>query len=102
MISLLTDLNIAKSAFSKKNLNNERHINYVSLVYNKYKIDSTRFINSNYYYTSKLEEYDLIFKEVKKKLLLQREALDKIVNDDIREEEGEEEINELIRRKKRN
>ena len=104
MVLLLTDLNIAKSAYNKKNLNNERNINYVVLVYNKYKIDSTRFLNSNYYYTSKLEEYDLIFKEVKKSLLLQREVLNKIVNDDIREEEveEEEEINELIRRKKRN
>ena len=104
MVLLLTDLNIAKSAYNKKNLNNERNINYVALVYNKYKIDSTRFLNSNYYYTSKLEEYDLIFKEVKKSLLLQREVLNKIVNDDIREEEveEEEEINELIRRKKRN
>ena len=61
MALLITDLYIAKSAYSEKNINNERKINYVPLIYNKYKIDSTRFISSNYYYTSKLEEYDLNF-----------------------------------------
>lgn len=72
MVLILTDLYIAKSASTEKNTNNERKINYVPLVYNKYLIDSTRFINSNYYYTSKLEEYDLIFKDVKATILLKK------------------------------
>jgi hypothetical protein len=72
MVLILTDLYIAKSASTEKNTNNERKINYVPLVYNKYLIDSTRFINSNYYYTSKLEEYDLIFKDVKANILLKK------------------------------
>ena len=72
MVLILTDLYIAKSASPEKNINNERKINYVPLVYNKYLIDSTRFINSNYYYTSKLEEYDLIFKDVKATILLKK------------------------------
>ena len=75
MVLLLGDLYIAKSAYNKKNLHNERNINYVPLIYTKYRIDSTRFINSNYYYTSKLEEYTLIFKEVKVHLELQQKAL---------------------------
>jgi hypothetical protein len=79
MVLLLTDLYIAKSASPEKNINNERKINYVSLVYNKYLIDSTRFMNSNYYYTSKLEEYDLIFKEVKENLALKREKIEEKV-----------------------
>jgi hypothetical protein len=81
MVLLLTDLYIAKSAFSEKNINNERKINYTSLVYNKYLIDSSRFINSNYYYTSKLEEYDLIFKEVKAKLMLRKKVLEENLRD---------------------
>ena len=81
MVLLLTDLYIAKSAFSDKNINNERKINYTSLVYNKYLIDSSRFINSNYYYTSKLEEYDLIFKEVKAKLMLRKKVLEENLRD---------------------
>jgi len=72
MVLILIDLYIAKSASTEKNTNNERKINYVPLVYNKYLIDSTRFINSNYYYTSKLEEYDLIFKDVKATILLKK------------------------------
>jgi hypothetical protein len=72
MVLILIDLYIAKSASTEKNINNERKINYVPLVYNKYLIDSTRFINSNYYYTSKLEEYDLIFKDVKATILLKK------------------------------
>jgi len=72
MVLILTDLYIAKSASPEKNINNERKINYVPLVYNKYLIDSTRFINSNHYYTSKLEEYDLIFKDVKATILLKK------------------------------
>ena len=82
MVLLLTDLYIAKSANIEKNLNNERKINYISLVYHKYRIDSTRFIGSNYYYTSKLEEYDLIFKEVNAKLTHKKKELEKHVDDD--------------------
>ena len=81
MVLLLTDLYIAKSASSEKNLNNERGINYTSFVYNKYKIDSTRFNSSNFYYTSKLEEYDLIFKEVKEKLLLKKIKIEDKIKD---------------------
>jgi len=83
MALLITDLYIAKSAFTEKNSNNERKIDYVPLIYNKYQIDSTRFISSNYYYTSKLEEYDLIFKEVKAKLMLKKVAIEKNVRDEI-------------------
>lgn len=83
MVLLLTDLYIAKSASNEKNINNERKINYVSLVYNKYLIDTTRFISSNFYYTSKLEEYDLIFKEVKANLTLKKEEIEKKRRDEV-------------------
>ena len=87
MALLLADLFIAKSASNKKNLNNERNINYAPLIYTKYKIDSTRFIHSNYYYTSKLEEYNLIFTAVKAHLKEQKKVLEnKIKTDDIERE----------------
>lgn len=89
MVLLLTDLYIAKSAYAEKNTNNERKINYVPLVYNKYLIDSTRFSSSNYYYTSKLEEYNLIFKEVETKLALKKEELEKIVRNQLMNPEDE-------------
>lgn len=79
MVLLLTDLYIAKSAFREKNLNNEIKLNYHHLIYNIYKVDSSRFIRSNFYYTSKLEEYDLIFKEVKSLLEKKKAEIDKKV-----------------------
>ncbi len=81
MVLLLTDLYIAKNAFHEKNIRNEKKVNYMPLVYNKYKIDSTRFYISNFYYTSKLEEYDLIFKEVGEKLKQKKDSLEKIIEE---------------------
>jgi len=89
MVLLLTDLYIAKSAFNEKNTNNERKINYVPLVYNKYLIDSTRFSSSNYYYTSKLEEYNLIFKEVNERLALKKTQLEETVRNQLLDPERE-------------
>tara|TARA_R110002124_G_scaffold54759_2_gene155462 strand:- start:5775 stop:6095 length:321 start_codon:yes stop_codon:yes gene_type:complete len=77
MVLLLTDLFIAKSALVEKNIQNQRKINYTPLVYNKYKIDSTRFSSSNFYYTSKLEEYELIYKAVNDNLLAKKDELEK-------------------------
>lgn len=88
MVLLLTDLYIAKTAFHEKNLNNERKVNYTPLVYKKFKIDSTRFIKSNFYYTSKLDEYDLIFNEVKEKLIAKRKELEDKINADLKEKEN--------------
>ena len=81
MVLLLTDLFIAKSAFNEKNIKNQRKINYIPLVYNKYKIDSTRFKSSNFYYTSKLEEYELIYNEVNEILLAKKAALEESLKD---------------------
>ena len=77
MTLLLTDLFIARSAFIEKNTRNQRKVNYMPLVYNKYKIDSTRFTSSNFYYTSKLDEYELIYKAVNEKLRAKKKALEK-------------------------
>jgi hypothetical protein len=68
MTSLIVDMYIASSARNVKNINLEKKVNYMSLVYNKYKIDSIRFQESNTYYTSKYEEYELLIKDVKQRL----------------------------------
>lgn len=75
MVLLYTDLYIARSAIHEKNSNNERNVNYMPLVYKKYLIDSTRYKRSNFYYTSKLVEYDIIFKKVRENLLLKTSEL---------------------------
>ena len=65
MVSLLTDMYVASSAKNQKNKFLKREKNYMILVYEKYKIDSTRFDASNIYYTSKVDEYAEILKKVK-------------------------------------
>ncbi len=68
MVDLLTDMYIANAAFSVKNKNLNRKIDYVPLVYEKYQIDSLRFDSSNLYYMSRIDDYELIYKEVEVRL----------------------------------
>lgn len=68
MISLLTDMYIASSAKNQKNKFLKREKNYMFLVYEKYRIDSTRFDASNTYYTSMVDEYTEILNKVKKNI----------------------------------
>jgi uncharacterized protein YxeA len=77
MVALLADLYIAIAAFYEKNIHLERKVNYIPFIYNRYKIDSARFQTSNFYYTSVIDEYDALFKEVKDKLLAHKELLKK-------------------------
>ncbi len=68
MVLLLTDMYIASSAKNQKNKFLEREDNYMFLVYEKYKIDTTRFDVSNVYYTSQVDEYTEILKKVKRNI----------------------------------
>ena len=68
MVALLTDMYLASSAKNVKNKFLKREKNYVGLVYEKHKIDSTRFNMSNIYYTSIADEYTEILKKVKSNL----------------------------------
>ena len=68
MIDIWVDLYIAKGARSVKTKDLRRNIDYVPLVLRKYHIDSAQFSNSNIYYTSRIDEYEKMFKEVKKRL----------------------------------
>ena len=76
MVDLITDLAIATSAEHVKNLNLERNVNYFPQVFEKYHIDSTRFKESNYYYTSKIDEYDEILKKVEASLKTLKKEFD--------------------------
>ncbi len=68
MVDLLTDLFIAMNAQTTKNIDLKRNVNYFPLVFEKYKIDSTQFKESNYYYTSKVDDYDDILNDVQVRL----------------------------------
>jgi len=68
MIDLLYDMHLAVGTSNLRNKSNEKDRNYMSLVYEKYRIDSTRFAISNIYYTSQAVEYEEMFEEVERRL----------------------------------
>lgn len=76
MVDLLTDMLIASGAENIKNSNLERNVNYLPLVYEKYGIDSTQFKESNYYYTSRIDDYEKILKKVDERLKSIKKELD--------------------------
>ncbi|QTD36541.1 DUF4296 domain-containing protein [Polaribacter batillariae] len=90
MSLLLQEMMIASSAKFIKNTNNEKNINYMSLVYDKFKIDSSRFMESNFYYMSKIDLYQKMLENAKKNLETktaffkkQKAALDSIRKDSL-------------------
>lgn len=68
MVILIQEMMIASSAKFVNNINSERDIHYMAFVYEKYKIDSSRFNRSNTYYISTIDEYIKLFREVKDSL----------------------------------
>ena len=68
MAALLTDLYLANSSKSYRNKQNERNIDYTHLVYEKHGIDSGQFRRSNFYYTTKIDDYEKIYLEVEKNI----------------------------------
>jgi hypothetical protein len=77
MVDLLSDMLIASGAENIKNEDLERNVNYFPLVFEKYGIDSTRFKESNFYYTSRIDDYEEILKNVEERLKAQKKVLDK-------------------------
>lgn len=68
MVDLLTDLYLANGGDHIKNINKQRNVNYFPFVFEKHQIDTTRFRESNYYYTSRIDDYDEILKKVEERL----------------------------------
>lgn len=68
MTDLLYEMHIAIGTSNIKNVHLEKNRNYMSLVYDKYGIDSTQFASSNLYYTSNIIEYEEIYEEVERRL----------------------------------
>lgn len=79
---------LATSARNIKNKNAQRRFSYIPLVYEKYKIDSTRFKESSLYYTSKIDEYEPMLKQIQE--LLEKErgvyARQRTVRDSIKQD----------------
>jgi len=81
MIDLLVDIQLARGAKSVKNKYGKRNIDYMYLVYEKYHIDSTRFAESNFYYTTDVDQYADILKKVKNQIIEKRDFYEKIVRE---------------------
>jgi hypothetical protein len=68
MIDLLYDMHLAVGTSNIQNIHLEKNRNYMSLVYQKHNIDSTRFAESNLYYTAHIQDYEEIFEEVERRI----------------------------------
>jgi len=68
MVDLLFDMHIAAATSNVSNLESEKNRNYMSLIYEKYGIDSTEFAINNHYYTSSIDDYEEIFESLEKRL----------------------------------
>ncbi len=76
MVDLLTEMLLASGAKNIKNLNLQRNVNYFPIVFKKYNIDSSRFKESNYYYTSRIDDYDEILGKVDERLKMLKQQYD--------------------------
>lgn len=76
MVELWTEIHIANSASNSKNKKLQIKVNYLPFVYERYKIDSVRFMRSNIYYTSRVEDYEKMFKKVEDNLRKLRDTYD--------------------------
>ena len=77
MSLLLQEMVISTSAKFLKNKNNQKNINYMPFVYERFKIDSTRFESSNYYYMSTIDLYQEILEKTKASISAKQDILKK-------------------------
>ena len=77
MVEILYDMHLALGTSNQKNIHLEKNRNYMSLVFEKYGVDSTEFAISNIYYTAEIEEYQEIFEEVEARLKQDKDRYDK-------------------------
>lgn len=68
MTDLLYDMHMVIGTSNIQNVHLEKNRNYMSLVYEKYGIDSTQFAVSNLYYTAHVQDYEEIFEEVERRI----------------------------------
>ena len=78
MSLLLQEMTIASSAKFINNNNQQKNINYMPFVYDKFKIDSARFETSNLYYMSEIEVYEEILENGKTSLEARNDVFKKI------------------------
>lgn len=78
MSLLIQDMMIASSAKFIKNKKKQIKINYMPFVFDIYKIDSSRFKNSNYYYMTQIDVYEEILTNAETSLKKRKRVLKKL------------------------
>lgn len=73
MSLLIEEMMIASSSKFIKNKFQENDVNYMTLVYERFKIDSLRFQRSNLYYISKIDDYQKIIEKATQSLEAKKE-----------------------------
>jgi hypothetical protein len=91
MSLLIEEMMIASSSKFIKNKFQEIEVNYMGLLYDRYKVDSVRFQTSNLYYMSKIDDYQKILEKAtqsleakKEQFAKQKTRLDSIRKDSIK------------------
>ena len=77
MIAIMTDIYLANASYNVRNKYQERQRNYMSLVFEKYGVDSARYNRSNLYYMSRIDEYEKMHVKVSeniKKMKTEKDA----------------------------
>lgn len=87
MVDLIVDMQLAVGGKTVTNLNQQRS-NYMPLIYEKHGVDSARFARSNFYYSTKIDDYTRMLQTVKVRL----DTLLKIHENLLREKDSIEKI----------
>ena len=68
MVEILVDMQLALGAKSIKNIDGNKSVEYMHLVYEKHKIDSARFAESSFYYMTNIDEFNKVLRKTKSKI----------------------------------
>lgn len=99
MVDLIFDIQLANGARNIKNKDGKRLIEYMPLVYEKYGIDSAQFAQSNFYYSTKIDDYTKLLKKVQTRLAKMEKEYDAKVqlNDSLNKVNGGKGREKIIR-----
>lgn len=106
MTDLLYDMHLVVGTSNVQNIYLEKNRNYMSLIYEKYGIDSIQFAESNMYYTSQIQEYEEIFEEVERRMKVLKEhyeaKMDSIMGVEMTERKAKERQDSIMKAQMKN